>query len=120
MDELRVLIAYEDSHRSYGQTMASAIRRLRPAAEVSVVQVHELGSVVGGQAPHLVVCNRSNTVAPGSRAAWARLSNEPEEASEFCLDGQRREIKNPGFDELLAIIDETAELVRSGRELGGC
>ena len=120
MDELRVLIAYEDSYRSYGQTMACAIRKLRPLAEVSVVQVRELGSEVGRLAPHLVVCNRPNTVAPGGSAAWARLSDEPEEASEFCLDGQRRALENPGLDELLAIIDETAELVRSGRDLGGC
>jgi hypothetical protein len=100
--------------------MASAIRKLRPVAEVSVVQVRELGSEVGRVAPHLVVCNRPNTVDPGGRAAWARLSDEPNEPSEFCLDGQRRALENPGFDELLAIIDETEELVRSGRDLGGC
>jgi hypothetical protein len=100
--------------------MASAIRKLRPVAEVSVVQVRELGSEVGRVAPHLVVCNRTNTVDPGGRAAWARLSDEPNEPSDFCLDGQRRALENPGFDELLAIIDETEELVRSGRDLGGC
>jgi hypothetical protein len=100
--------------------MASAIRKLKPSAQVSVVQVRELGSEVGGHAPHLVVCNRPNTVDPGGRAAWARLSDEPNEPSEFCLDGQRRALENPGFDELLAIIDETEELVRSGRDLGGC
>jgi hypothetical protein len=36
---MRVLIAYEDSHRSYGQTMAGAIRGLRPTVE-SLASIH--------------------------------------------------------------------------------
>jgi hypothetical protein len=65
---LRVLIAYEDSHRAYGETVAMALRRLRPSAEVSVVRVRELGSEVDRFDPHLVICNRPNTVDPGGRA----------------------------------------------------
>jgi hypothetical protein len=120
MGEMRVLIGYEDSHRSYGETTADAIRWLRPGIEVSLVQAEEIGDEVARLDPHLVVCNRPNEVDPGGRAAWARLSDEPDEPSEFCLGGRRRTLENPGFKELLAIVDEAEELVLGGRELGGC
>jgi hypothetical protein len=44
----------------------------------------------------------------------------PDEPSEFCVGGRRRGLENPGFEELLAVVDEAEELVLSGRELGGC
>jgi hypothetical protein len=119
-DAMRILIAYEDSHRSYGQTLAGAIRGLRPVVETAVVQVRELEAEVGRFDPHLVVCNRPNTLDPGGRLAWLRLSDEPEEPSEFCLAGRRWGAENPGLDEVLAFIEETEKLLRPGRTLGGC
>jgi hypothetical protein len=119
-DAMRILIAYEDSHRSYGQTLAGAIRGLRPVVETAVVQVRELEAEVGRFDPHLVVCNRPNTIDPGDRLAWLRLSDEPEEPSEFCLAGRRWGAENPGLDEVLAFIEETEKLLRPGRTLGGC
>jgi hypothetical protein len=117
---MRVLIAYEDSHRSYGQTMAGAIRGLRPTVEAAIVQVRELGAEVGSFDPHLVICNCPNTVDPGGRVAWVRLSDEPEKPSEFCLAGRRWGSENPELEEVLAIVDETERLLREGRDLGGC
>jgi hypothetical protein len=119
-DAMRILIAYEDSHRSYGQTLAGAIRGLWPVVETAVVQVRELEAEVGRFDPHLVVCNRPNTIDPGGRLAWLRLSDEPEEPSEFCLAGRRWGAENPGLDEVLAFIEETEKLLRPGRTLGGC
>jgi hypothetical protein len=119
-DAVRILIAYEDSHRSYGQTMAGALRGLRPVVETAVVQVRELEAEVGRFDPHVVVCNRPNTVEPGGRLGWVRLSDEPDETSEFCLAGQRWGAENPGLEEVLAFIDETERLLRTGRALEGC
>ena len=48
------------------------------------------------------------------------LSEEPEEPSEVCVAGRRRGAQNPGVEELLAVIDETEGLVRTGGRLGGC
>jgi hypothetical protein len=66
-DAVRILIAYEDSHRSYGQTMAGALRGLRPVVETAVVQVRELEAEGGRFDPHVVVCNRPTpaTLAAG-------------------------------------------------------
>jgi hypothetical protein len=117
---VRVLIAYEGSHGVYAEAMRHAIRALRPGAEVAACGVAELGAGVGGLDPDLVVSSRPNAVDPGGRTAWYMLSPEPDEPSEVCVGGRRREVENPGMEELLAIIDETEELVRAGRGLGGC
>jgi len=117
---MRVLIAYEDSHRAYDEALERAIRGLRPSVEVSLVQARELGGEVGSLDPHLVVSGKPNTVDPRGRAAWVTLSEEPEEPSEVCVGGRRKGMENPGMEELLAVLDETEELVRAGGELRGC
>jgi hypothetical protein len=70
--------------------------------------------------PDLVVSSRPNTVDPGGRAAWYRLSPEPDGPSEACLGGRRWWRFNPPLEELLSFIDEVEALVRSGHEVGGC
>ena len=116
---MRVLIAYEDSQSVYADAMRHAIRGLRPDAEVASCGVAELRAGVEGLDPDLVVSSRPNAVDPGGRTAWYRISPEPGEPSEVCVGGRRREVVNPGMEELLAIIDETEESVRAGRGLGG-
>ena len=117
---MRVLVVYEDSYRSYGETMAGTVRGLKPGAEVSLVQARELASEVARFDPHLVVCNRPNAVDPGGRVAWVRLSDDPDEPSEFCLAGRRWGARNPGLEEVLEILDGTEGLLREGGSLAGC
>jgi hypothetical protein len=117
---VRILIGYEDSHRVYADAMQRSIRRLRPGAEVASCGVAELRAGVEGFDPDLVVSSRPNAVDPGGRTAWYVLSPEPGEPSEVCVGGRRREVENPGVEELLSILDQTEELVRTGRGLGGC
>jgi hypothetical protein len=117
---MRVLVVYEDSYRSYGQTMVGAIRGLRPCVEAELIQVRELEAEVKRFDPHLVICNRPNTVDPGARVAWVRLSDDPDEPSEFCLAGRRWGSENPELEDVLKIIDEMEELLREGRDFRGC
>jgi len=117
---MRVLIIYEDSHRSYGEALVRAIRASRPDLEVALAHRRELEAELERFDPHLVVCNRPNTIDPGDRAAWVLLSDDPEEPSEVCINGQHRRLENPGLEEMLAIIDETEGLVGSGHALRGC
>ena len=49
-----------------------------------------------------------------------RASEDPDGPSEVCVAGRRRGARNPGMEELLAVIDETEGLVRTGGRLGGC
>jgi hypothetical protein len=117
---MRVLIVYEDSHRAYGEALEGSVRGMRPDAEVLLVQARELAWEVGRFDPHLVVSGLPNTIDPGGRAAWVTLSEDPDEPSEVCVAGRRRGAENPGMEELLAVIDETEGLVRTGGRLGGC
>jgi hypothetical protein len=118
---MRVLIVYEDSHRAYGEAMVGAVRASRPGLEeVALAHLRELEVEVERFDPHLVVSSRPNTFEVGGRAAWVLLSDDPEEPSEVCIDGRHRRLENPGLEQILEIIDETAELVGTGRELRGC
>ena len=118
--DVRVLIAYEDTHSVYADAMRHAIGALRPGAEVATCGVAELGAGVGGLDPDLVVSSRPNAVDPGGRTAWYRISPEPGVPSEVCVGGRRREVVNPGMEVLLSVLDETGESVRAGRGAGGC
>ena len=117
---MRVLVVYEDSHRAYGEALERAVRGQRPEAEVLLVQARQIAGEVGRFDPHLVVSGLPNRVDPGGRAAWVTLSEDPDEPSEVCVAGRRRGTQNPGMEELLAVIDETEELVRAGGDVGGC
>jgi hypothetical protein len=117
---MRILISYEESYRAYSDALERGIRGLRPDAEVAACRLAEIGEQVESFDPHLVVSSRPNTVDPGGRAAWYRLSPEPDEPSEACLGGRRWRRPNPPLEALLSFIDEVEALVGSGRELGGC
>jgi hypothetical protein len=117
---MRILISYEESYRVYSDALERAIRALRADTDVAACTLAEIAEQVESFDPNLVVSSGPNTVDPGGRAAWYRLSPEPHELSEACLSGRRWRRLNPPLEELLRFIDEVEALVRSGRELGGC
>jgi hypothetical protein len=117
---MRILIAYQEDYRVYRETIQSAIQRFRPHMKVDVVHLDSLEAEVRRLDPHLVICSQSNTVDLGGRTAWVHLSRSPDEPSEICVCGRRSTIKNPSLKDLLAISDETEELLRRGRDLRGC
>ena len=55
----------------------------------------EIGEQVESFDAHLLVSSDSNTVDPGGRTAWYRLSPEPDEPSEACLGGRRWQWLDP-------------------------
>jgi hypothetical protein len=117
---MRILISYEESYYVYSDALQRAISGLRPEVEVAACTLAEIGEQLESFDPHLVVSSHPNTVDPGGRAAWYRLSPEPNQPSEACLGGRRWERLNPPLEELVSFIDEVEALVGSGRELGGC
>ena len=117
---MRILISYEESYRIYSDALERAIRGLRADTDVAACSLAEIGEQVESFDPNLVVSSGPNTVDPGGRAAWYRLSPEPDEPSEACLSGRRWRRLNPPLEELLSFIDEVETLVRSRREVGGC
>lgn len=120
-DGLRILIAYEANFRAHGDALERGIKEgLRPHVHLAVADLEVLEAAVECFDPHLVVSDGPNKVDPGGRAAWYRLSPEPGDPSEVCLDARRSISENPGLEEVLAVIDRVEELLRTGREPGGC
>jgi hypothetical protein len=117
---MRILISYEDSYHVYSDTLERALSGLRPDTKVAACRLTVLGEQVESFNPHLVVSSRKNTVDPRGRAAWYRLSPEPDGPSEACLGGRRSRRHNPPLEDLLSFIDDVEALVCSGREVGGC
>jgi hypothetical protein len=117
---MRILISYEESYRAYSDALERAIGGLHPDAEVAACRLAEIGEQLESFDPHLVVSSGPNSVDPGGRAAWYRLSPEPDELSEACLGGRRWRNLNPPLEDLLSFIDEVEAFVGSGRELEGC
>jgi hypothetical protein len=118
--EMRPLIAYEERHHLYSDAVEDLLRRCRPHISVMNVPLEELKAQLERFAPHLAVCSECNTVDFWKPGGVVELSPEPAEPSEVCIDGRHRRLENPGLAELLESIDETEELVRTGRELRGC
>ena len=112
---MRILISYEERYRTYGDVLERVIGGLRPEADVASCRLAEIGEQVESFNPHLVVSSGPNTVDPRGRAAWYRLSPEPDEPSEACLGRRRSHRTNPPLDELLSFIDEVEALVGRGR-----
>jgi hypothetical protein len=117
---MRLLIAHEASHTLYSEAMELAIRNSRPHLEIKIARASELEAEFELFAPHMVLSERRNLVQPGGAGAWVKNSYDPSVPSEVCLDGRRWELDNPTINEVLAIIDETEGLVRTGRDLQGC
>jgi hypothetical protein len=117
---MRILISYEESYRTYSDVLERAIGGLRPEADVASCRLAEIGEQVESFDAHLVVSSGPNTVDRVGRAAWYRLSPEPDEPSEACLSGRRWHRPNPPLEELLSFIDEVEELLRSRQEVYGC
>ena len=112
---MRILISYEESYRTHSDVLERAIGELRPEADVASYRLAEMDEQVESFDAHLLVSSGKNSVDPGGRAPWYRLSPEPDEPSEACLRERRSHRANPPLDELLSFIDEAEALVGSGR-----
>ena len=117
MIRLRVLVAFEDDYRVYGEVIVSAIRSTRSHLDVAAVAgIRDLEAEVARFDPHLVISSsRQPPLLSGqhSRLSWVELSVDPNRPSLICIDGHRWESFNPSLQELLDVVDET-ELVLVG------
>jgi hypothetical protein len=122
---MRVLVAFEGVRSAYADTIARAIRALRPG-------VHVHSSVLGGLEqellsfdPHVVVCSQPKSMHPSARGAWVQIPTdeeleEEERLARICLDGEHWRTEGPPLAELLEILDETHERLHEGELSEAC
>ena len=106
---MRVLLAFEEEYRVYGQALADAIRGFRSYVQVAITDTGGMEAQEERFDSQLVICSSpipSNPVDP-TLIGSIELSPEPDQASRFRLGGRRWESTNPTLDEILSVVDET-------------
>src|SRR5215212_9695147 len=108
---MRVLVAFDETYHVYGEFIAGAIQRSRPAVKAQAIDRLALEEVEHRWNPYLLIC--SPPVPPNSistREAWVELSLDPERPSRVRLGEQRWKTLNPSLEELLSVVDEAEKL----------
>lgn len=111
---MRILVAFENEYRIYGEAIARVIRELRPSVEVTVAAAGTLGEEVGRLLPELVISSRAKSISPACKPAWIELSLEHGRPSRICISSRCSESQDLTLGELLSVVDETQRL--SGTE----
>ncbi len=105
--DIRILVALEDDYRAYRETIAAALRVLRPQAEVKSTTLEALeDDELERFDPQVVICGGHEGVEPDGRAAWIELSLDPTRPTMISVGSCSLELTNPGVEELLEVIDE--------------
>jgi hypothetical protein len=110
---MRVLMSVERRHRTYGEAIAEAIGALRPRLQVSVVKPESFEEELARLRPDVVVCDRTDPAGSDDALAWVEFFADGDRPSKVRVGERRREIPNPSFIELLAVVDEAWSLVRA-------
>jgi hypothetical protein len=110
MSGLRILLANEP--RSYRETLAAALRILKPNIEVFVVDPDELDAEVERLGPQVVICSRATPIVKARSLAWVELYPEHGSVSMVSVGGKRSTIAGIGLGDLLMVIERTETLAR--------
>jgi hypothetical protein len=129
---LRVLVSFDDTHRSYRTVIARALSEVRPHLEVRQASLDELDAQLRFFEPHVVVCSLPNgkpsprrpasvaTTATTKAGAWIMAPIDTSQPAEVCLDGEHWKTDGPPLSELLKVIDETEARLQEGSLEEGC
>ena len=113
---LRVVVAHEP--RAYREALAAALRELRPALDVAVVEPADLAAAVAGRPPDLLVCDGSDERAMARARAWVLLYPGGARRVETSVDGERTVAAGLCLAGLLALVDRVGERVPETRVAG--
>jgi hypothetical protein len=112
---MRVLVACKP--RYYREVVGEAIRGLRPAVEVVIVDPEELADGVSHLDPDLVISVQPASLDPGGRSAWVEFVPFEKPAATVSLGGRRQELDELELEDLLSVVDQAAELSRTRKDL---
>ncbi len=112
---MRVLAACEP--RYYREVIGEALRGLRPAVEVVIIDPEELEDGVNHLDPDLVISVRPASIDPGGRSAWVQFVPYEKPAATISLGGRRQELEELMVEDLLWVVDQAEELSRTRKDL---
>lgn len=108
--DIRILISFEDGFHAYRDTIATAIRIVRPNAEVVTVEPKDIGETTKHFLPDIMIGSPLSEADVEGVPAWVELSLDPAKPSRLSLNGCYSEAINPTLDKLLVIVDEVVPL----------
>src|SRR3712207_5052187 len=112
---MRVLAAC--APRYYREVVREALRGLRPAVEVVIVDPEEFEDGVSRLDPDLVISVRPASLDPGGRSAWVQFVPYEKPAATISIGGRRQELDELTVEDLLWVVDQAAELSRTRKGL---
>ena len=101
MGARRILVANELT--SYRQTIAIAIRELRPGVEVFEADHDALDGEIARLGPDLVICSHVTCMVEQRVTNWVELYPNYKSYSTFCVGGERRALKRVQLSDLLSL-----------------
>jgi hypothetical protein len=118
--KIKILVAFDDEHRSYRDVIAAAIPILRPCADVATSDLDALGEELARFDPHLVICSCPRPASSGGVDAWIEISLGLAGPARICIGGHSSEQHNPNLETMLATIDEVERLIQAGESFRRC
>ncbi len=101
MGARRILVANELT--SYRQTIAIALRELRPGVEVFEADPDVLDGEIARLGPDLVICSRVTCMVEQRVTNWVELYPNCKSYSTFCVGGERRALEEVQLSDLLSL-----------------
>ena len=108
--DIRILVSFEEGFHAYRDTLAAAIRIIRPNAEVVTVEPMEIRPTAKRFRPDVIIGSPLTKADVEGVPAWVELSLDPAKPSRISLNGCYSETVNPTLDKLLVIMDEVVPL----------
>lgn len=108
MNTTSVLLANEP--RAYRDTIAVALRLLRPKIEVIVTDPERLDDAIALHAPQVVVCSYLTTLVETRVPTWVVLYPDGALVALRSIDGERTTVSEIDLDGILSLIDQTSPL----------
>ena len=105
--EIRVLVALEEDYRVYRETIAVALRILRPDIEVETAPLEALEEELERFDAQVVICSGHEEVESDGILAWIELSLGHMEPTKIRVGERFIEQTNPTLRELLELIEES-------------
>jgi alcohol dehydrogenase class IV len=89
---MRVLVAFEDLYRTYRETIAAAIRVLRPHLEVTTTGLHDLEGEVARHDTRVVISSQERLAHLRPEVTWIEVPLEAGTGSDVTLEAVLEDI----------------------------
>jgi hypothetical protein len=82
---IRVLVAFDDTYRSYREVIAASIRVLRPHLNVTATDLKDLEKKLPSLKPRVVICSREKPAGLPRRVTWVTVPLDIGPTTEITL-----------------------------------